>query len=114
MSRDLVLAQLVADAVRLEIAPLRAEFENLRDQLANQGRAIKTIADICREYGYSRATVERNPWLMPNWGKSDFTGTRKRWKRETYAAWFSMPVDARHRQWLNMPLKDKKKIQGEP
>jgi hypothetical protein len=110
MNKEIILAQMVAEAVRLEVEPLRDEISSLREQIANTGKEIKTIADISREYGYSRRTVERSPWLMPNWGKSDFTGQRKRWKRETYKAWFSVPIITREREWLHMPIKEKQSI----
>jgi hypothetical protein len=107
------VAQLVAEAVRMEVIPLKEEINSLREKLEQSGRAIKTISDIAREYGYSRATIERTPWLMPNWGRSDLPGKRKRWLRETYQIWFATSISVRERQWHTLPIKEKDRINSE-
>ena len=104
------IAQTVADVIAAQIEPLRLEIAELRAQLIPQG--IKTIADIMRDYSYTRKVIVGNPWLMPNFGRSDFPGRIRKWKAETYRKWYEVPMAMRQHEWGGIPLAEKNRLRG--
>ncbi len=89
----------------------REDIQNLQDsidaltvlvqKMAKDKVFSKTISikDICSMKGISRTQlVEREPYLMPNNGQSDYAG-KKRWDLETYQAWDARPVAERKKAW---------------
>jgi hypothetical protein len=118
-AREALLLEKVAEALKVAVAPdlaamrdelhaLRAEVSTLR--AAAPGRKVKTMSDIVRDHGYSRKFVTRHPWLMPNFGRSDFDGQYKRWRPETYQSWYAVPADARRTQYDRMPPNERRKL----
>ena len=99
-----VIAPILTDFRRELTAEIKAELK------AEQGKAIKTVTDIMRDFGYSRRVITSTPWLMPNWGKSDFPGRTKKWQHQTYLAWFAVSGDKRRKEWSEIPLKQKEAI----
>ena len=73
-------------------------------------RQYKTIKDIHVEMGWSISYIKKNPWTMPNYGRSDFPGREKRWFIETYNEWFSVPPVEREREWILKPFREKQRL----
>jgi hypothetical protein len=112
---EIELMLLISNAVRAEVSPLHEEISSLKDEVARimPQERVKTVADICREFGYARHTVLRHPWLMPNWGRSDYPGRVRRWKAETYRDWFKKATTDREYEWHSLSIKQKARTRKE-
>ena len=73
-------------------------------------REYITIKDIARKHGWSISFINRNPWTMPNWGKSDYPGHERRWMNETANQWYRVPPTKREREWNQMSIRQRQKL----
>lgn len=67
---------------------------------------------ICKKLKISKAKVYSSPWLMPNFGKSDYPSSTKRWKWSTWEIWHRRNEAERRTDWLSLPVKVKEEIVG--
>ncbi len=65
---------------------------------------------ICSKLKLSKAKVYSSPWLMPNFGKSDYPSATKRWKWDSWEKWQSIDEEKRRSQWLSLPARTKEEI----
>ena len=56
------------------------------------------VKAICSLKGISRTDLMRKPYLMPNFGESEYPG-RRRWNLTTYEEWEKESVLSRERRW---------------
>lgn len=55
-----------------------------------------TVSDIARMEGLSVTNInERKPWILPNFGVSDYEGGKRKWDIETYSKWSAIPEKER-------------------
>lgn len=115
-TQEIRIRQAVSDTVAAvlgeKIEALTDEVQGLRTQLstllaATPAKKVRTTADICRDFGYSPNTLRTSPWLLPNFGKSDFPGKTRKWKEATYQNWFSGSMEAKRREWDRLSYKQK-------
>lgn len=93
-------------ATKQDIEELKALIE-LQNQLIH--RMIKSrhenetvdVKAICSMKAMSRTDLMRKPYLMPNFGESEYPG-RRRWNLSTYEEWEKEPVNSRERRWRTM------------
>jgi len=82
----------------------------LYDLISLIGEPVLTIADIAKREGVSNSTIYREPWRLPNYGQSDFSTGRRRWKLRTYVQWIEKDDQTRERDWYNMRPQDREKL----
>lgn len=70
------------------------------------------IKYIAYKLDLSTSSIYASPWLMPNFGVSDYTTGKKRWKWSTWCKWTERSETVRRDEWIGLPLKTKKKIQN--
>ena len=63
-------------------------------------REFLTIEDIAKKLGLSRRQLDRDPWLLPNFGKSDVPGKIRRWHRDTWRQWSAGDFDGYKDAWM--------------
>lgn len=103
----------VAIMTKSDMDKLMAELHNTNTMLKlllQKTTLPKTIsvADIAQMEGVSVTSLtERKPWLLPNFGKSDFSDKKRRWKFETYAAWSEIPEAQRKQMFQTHMLNNK-------
>ena len=73
-------------------------------------RKYYTIRDLSIMHGWSASFINRNPWTMPNFGKSDYPGHERRWLPETMEQWFRVPPADRKRQWNMMSFRQRQAL----
>ena len=67
---------------------------------------------ICSKLNLSKSKVYSSPWLLPNYGLSDYATATKRWKWETWEKWHEKSEKERRSEWLALPLKTREEIMG--
>ena len=56
------------------------------------------LQDIARVEGLSVPGLKKQPWLIPNFGESEYPG-HKKWKYQTFRQWRNIPVMERKSMW---------------
>ena len=72
-------------------------------------REVICVDDICKKLQISRDSLRSRPWLLPNFGVSDFPGRKKRWDRDTWKKW-SEDFPAREAAWQSLSTDKRKRI----
>lgn len=83
-------------------------LENLVMVLAKNTKAPTTVnvADVAQIEGISVTNLRaKKPWLMPNFGVSDYEGS-KRWKYETLLKWQEIPESQRIEMYRKYKLNN--------
>jgi hypothetical protein len=73
---------------------------------------IKRYVDIrwiCTELGCSRDWLRTRPWVLPNFGQSEVSGSPRRWKLDTWRAW-AEDLSAREQAWRAMSAVDRNRV----
>lgn len=91
-----------------DIQRLESKVDRLLE--AVPAREYITVKDIAVEHGWSISFINRNPWTMPNWGKSDYPGHERRWMKETAEQWFRVSPEKRQREWNRMSIRQRQKL----
>ena len=73
-------------------------------------REVYTIDDICLMLGISRNQARSRPWLLPNYGISEFPGKVKKWRVATYRTWMRIAPRARELDWHEMSAPKRRNI----
>ena len=97
------------DLVRIEkkIDILTEKIE-LMSSLAKVPETV-SVADIAKLNGLSRTDIAYNkPYLLPDFGKSEFPVGKKRWTIEKYHAWEAIPLEKRKAEWERRSKTDAK------
>lgn len=97
-------------ATKQDIEELKTliEMQNLlihRMIKANHEDETIDVKAICSLKGISRTDLMRKPYLMPNFGESEYPG-RRRWNLSTYEEWEKEPVISRERRWRTKLAND--------
>jgi len=91
-----------------DIQRLEAKVDRLLEAIP--AREYITVKDISLMYGWSLSFINRNPWTMPNWGKSDFPGHERRWLTETAEEWYRVPPARRQMAWNQTSIRQRQKL----
>lgn len=96
--------------------PTMREFNELKDMVGKimsklgLEEATLMIKDLAIRYGCSYNHIKYSaPWLMPNFGKSDFSGAT-RWLISTVRQWEETPVLERKLQYLRLAEENSRKL----
>lgn len=73
---------------------------------------VLTLNDLSARYGQHRSTISRKPWILPNFGVSDFPEGTKRWKMSTVLAWEEKTPQQHKQEWRALSIAERKKIAG--
>ena len=57
------------------------------------------VSDIARLEDLSISGIKKAPWLLPDFGKSEYPEGRCRWTTATVRQWRSIPVATRISMW---------------
>lgn len=64
-------------------------------------RSVVTVSDIARMKGISPAHLRKvEPYLMPDFGRSQYPDGPARWDIGKFLEWDSRPLEARRRAWI--------------
>lgn len=91
-------------ATKQDFDSLRRQLDQLTDLVKILGRQVKAssvlyVSDVAAMERMSVTQLKREPWLMPNFGLSDYPTGRCRWSLESYEAWRAIPVSQRKSMW---------------
>lgn len=78
-------------------------IESKLDRLLGLLETPKTVnvSDICGFLKMNRSSVcYSHPWLLPNFGVSQYPGVRK-WDVSVWEAWNARPVEERKREYID-------------
>lgn len=92
-------------ALRLE----RLEVQMSRLVEATPVRRFVDIGWICAELGCSRDWIRSRPWVLPNFGVAEVSGSPKRWKLETWREW-SDELGAREQAWRSLSTAERSRL----
>jgi len=101
-----------------DLAPLLAEFkrqdrkmELLAVMLESFGaRSHFGVADIARMMGCAVNTVKNKPFLLPNFGLSDFPSGRRKWRLETVMKWLEKSPEDHERTWYGISTAERRRM----
>ena len=65
---------------------------------------------ICSKLDLSKSKIYSSPWLIPNFGLSDYATATKRWKWDSWEKWQEKDEVERRKEWLSLPNKTKEEI----
>lgn len=65
-----------------------------------QEKNVMKIKDLAERYGYASSSMYSKPWLLPNYGKSDFETGVMRWRLTTISEWEAIPVKERMKKYF--------------
>jgi hypothetical protein len=85
-------------------------LENLEQKIG--ARDSYTIDDLCKLYHCKRDRLTRAPWRLPNYGRSDFGASPKRWWRPTVEAWEAVSEEEHRADWERMSADKKREALG--
>ena len=86
-------------ATRQDLERVEAKLDRLLTILDNRPRTV-TVADICKQLRMCSSSIRYDfPWLLPNFGKSQYPGIKK-WDRDVWEDWNARPVEDRRREYL--------------
>ncbi len=91
---------------------LEQKLAQIENKDATKASDTLTVKDIMADQAVSRSLIDKSPWKLPNWGRSDFGMSPKRWRRETYIAWMETPEDERRAKWDAMGIQERRKARG--
>jgi len=87
-------------------------IEELLRQVLDQGRpSYITMKEIAGELGVAYETVSRNPWMMPNYGQSEFGERPRKWRRQSWEAW-KREIEDRKRDWEAASARERELMLG--
>lgn len=83
---------------------LARELGEIRDLLGVVQESVLApdvlyVKDVAKVERLSVSGVKKEPWLLPNFGISEYPG-RTRWSFKTVREWRQIPVKTRHSMWL--------------
>lgn len=82
-----------------DFARLEKKMDLILSRLGASDNVV-TIKDLAARYKCSYNYIKYTaPYLMPNNGKSDFTGGVIKWHIQTLEEWEKIPVDERRSAW---------------
>lgn len=90
-------------------AALEETMKNLYAYITLQ---TMTVSEIAQKLDVSIATLNRKPWNLPNYGRSNVGEQTRRWLVKTVSDWFSIPEDERRRKWEEMSSSEKRRMLG--
>lgn len=85
------------DALAKDIDEMKALLSILQEKTLLP--SVVYVSDIAKVERLSITGIKKEPWLLPNFGISEYPG-RARWSFDTYREWRSRPVKERHRAYL--------------
>lgn len=89
------------DALKASIADIFKCMSDMRQKLVISD--VLYVSDIARIEDLSVSGIKKCPWLLPNFGKSEYPEGRVRWTTETVKKWRTIPVSERismYRQYM--------------
>lgn len=91
-------------ATKQDFDSLRKQLDQLTDLVKILGRQVKVstvlyVSDIASLERMSVTQIKREPWLLPDFGQSEYPTGRCRWSLEKYEDWRSLPVAQRKSMW---------------
>ena len=91
-------------ATREDFDALRSQIDSLTDLVKFLSRQVKAssvlyVSDVASMERMSVTQLKREPWLMPDFGQSEYPTGRCRWSLEKYESWRSIPVSQRKSMW---------------
>lgn len=91
-------------ATKQDFDSLRKQLDQLTDLVKILGRQVKAsnvlyVSDIASMERMSVTQIKREPWLLPDFGQSEYPTGRCRWSLEKYEGWRSLPVSQRKSMW---------------
>ncbi|MGL4524301.1 MAG: hypothetical protein ACRCVN_02115 [Spirochaetia bacterium] len=63
---------------------------------------VLNMADLVHRYKTSKSTLISNPWILPNFGISDFSIGIKRWRMATVLSWEDIAIEKRKQDWMKI------------
>lgn len=78
---------------------IEAKLDRLLTIMDGRPRTV-TVSDICKQLRMCSSSLRYDfPWLLPNFGVSQYPGIKK-WDRDVWEAWNARPVEDRKREYL--------------
>lgn len=119
-TNNLPTYNLEALEMNAKLNPIETLFEMQKMILAQQEFIIQNInipecidvKFIYNKLDISKSKIYDSPWLLPNFGISDYTSGKKRWKWETWVSWNNRDEATRKKEWDLLPHKTKEQIRN--
>ena len=73
-------------------------------------KEVYTIGDICRMLQISKNQARSRPYLLPNYGVSDYPGRIRKWRVETYRAWIQTSPTQHKQEWNIKSFRERQVI----
>lgn len=91
-------------ATREDYEALKAQLDEMRSALnAISAKLVMPdvlyVSDLAKIEDLSVPGIKKSPWLLPNFGESEYPGGRVRWTSKTVREWRSIPVKDRISMW---------------
>lgn len=100
------ISQEAARKIAMELVEISRPLYGIHEKYAY------TISDAARIYACHTATLRMRPWLLPNFGRSDFPG-RLRWTAATWERWYMRSEADREHEWMGLDIRTKRRILAE-
>lgn len=85
------------EALKAEIEEMRACLNSIRAKLVMP--EVLYVSDVAKLEDLSISGIKKSPWLLPNFGVSEYPGGRCRWTYDTVRRWRDIPVKERVSMW---------------
>ena len=91
-------------ATKADFDCLQKKVEELTECIRRMSSSLSLpdvlyVSDIARMEDLSISGIKKSPWLLPDFGRSEYPEGRCRWTTRTVNEWRSIPVATRISMW---------------